>query len=277
MLMVNPLVDLLFLSEKRKNILLLLMEGPKNIEMMRETLKANATSVQPQLKKLKEQHLVTQEEDLYVLTGIGRIVVEKMKPLLDTLDLLEENVDYWAKRDMTAIPPELLCRINELRQCTTTEPDIDRMFELIPLLVENMEKAKRLRALLSYFHPLFPSHYLGLAQKGIRVSLLIPEPILRRWVEDYRAETEELLSLENAELFTFKENAKVPSLIVGDNFMAMALFPKSAVFDRKYVMSFEPGARVWGEKYIDHFQKLATRIEKRQLPLPVSFGAEEGA
>lgn len=262
MLMVNPLVDLLFLSEKRKNILLLLMEGPKNIETIREILKANATSVQPQLKKLKEQHLIAQEEDLYVLTDIGRIVVEKMKPLLDTLDLLEENADYWANRDMTAIPPELLRRINELGQCTTTEPDIDRMFELIPLLVENMKKAKRLRALLCYFHPLFPSHYLDLAQKGIRVSLLIPEPILRRWVEDYRVETEELLSLENAELFTFKENDKVPSLMVADNFMAMALFPKSAVFDRKYVVSFEPGARVWGEEYIDHFQKLATRIEK---------------
>jgi len=260
--MVNPLVDLLFLSEKRKNILLLLMEGPKNIETIREILKANATSVQPQLKKLKEQHLVTQEEDLYVLTDIGRIVVEKMKPLLDTLDLLEGNADYWANRDMTAIPPELLRRINELGQCTTTEPDIDRMFELIPLLVENMKKAKRVRALLSYFHPLFPAHYLDLARKGIKVSLFIPEPIMRRWVGDYRAETEEFLSLGNVELFTVKENNKVPSLMVADNFMAMALFPKSAVFDRKYVMSFEPGARVWGEEYIDHFQKLATRIEK---------------
>jgi predicted transcriptional regulator len=260
--MVNPLVDLLFLSEKRKNILLLLMEGPKNIETIRETLKANATSVQPQIKKLKEQHLVTQKEDLYVLTDIGRIVVEKMKPLLDTLDLLEGNADYWANRDMTAIPPELLRRINELGQCTTTEPDIDRRFELIPLLVENMKKAKRVRALLSYFHPLFPSHYLDLARKGISVSLLIPEPILRRWVEDYRVETEELLSLENAELFTFKKNDKVPSLMVADNFMAMALFPKSAVFDRKYVMSFELAARVWGEEYIDHFQKLATQIGK---------------
>lgn len=262
MLMVNPLVDLLFLSEKRKNILLLLMEGPKNIETMREILKANATSIQPQLKKLKEQHLITQEKDLYVLTGIGRIVVEKMEPLLNTLDLLEENVEYWANRDMNAIPPQLLSRINELGKCITAEPEIDHMFELIPLFVENMKKAKRARALLSYFHPLFPSYYLDLAQKGVRISLLFPETILKRWVEDYRAETEELLSLENTELFTFKENEKVPSLVVTDNFMAMALFPKAAVFDRKYVMSFEPGARVWGEEYIDHFRKLSTRIEK---------------
>jgi len=260
--MVNPLVDLLFLSEKRKTILLLLMEGPKNLETMREILKANATSIQPQLKKLKEQHLITQEKDLYALTGIGRIVVEKMKPLLDTLDLLEENVEYWANRDMSAIPPEFLRRINELGKCTTTEPEIDRMFEMIPSLVENMKKAKVVRGLLSYFHPLFPSYYLDLAQKGVRVSLLFPEPILKRWVEDYRAETEGLLSLENVELFTFKENDKVPSLVVADNFMAMALFPKVAVFDRKYLMSFEPGARLWGEEYIDHFQKLSTRIEK---------------
>jgi len=266
MFMVNPLVDLLFLSEKRKNILLLLMEGPKNIETIREILKANATSVQPQLKKLKEQHLVTQEEDLYVLTDIGRIVVEKMKPLLDTLDLLEDNVDYWANRDMDAIPPELLRRINELGHCSTIEPEIEHMFELIPAFVENMNKAKRARGLLSYFHPLFPSYYLGLAKKGLKISLFFPEVILKRWVEDYRAETEEFLSLENTQLFTFKKNNKVPSLTVTDGFMAMALFPKEAVFDRKYVMSFEPGALAWGEEYIDHFQKLSTRIEKLEDP-----------
>ncbi len=262
MLMVNPLVDLLFLSEKRKNILLLLIEGPKNIDTMREILKANATSVQPQLKKLKEQHLITQEGDLYVLTDIGKIVVEKMKPLLDTLDLLEENVDYWANRDMNAIPPELLRRINEVGHCSTIEPEIEHMFELIPAFVENMKKAKRVRGLLSYFHPLFPSYYLSLAKKGVKISLLFPEPILKRWVEDYRAETEEFLSFENTELFTFKGNDKVPSLVVTDVFMTMALFPREAVFDRKYVISFEPGALAWGEEYIDHFQKLATRIEK---------------
>ena len=106
--MENTLLDLILLSEKRKNVLLLLLEGPKDIETIKKALNASATAVQPQVKKLKEQHLVVQEKNLYKLSEIGRIVAEKMKPLVDTLSVLEENTDYWAdtgdERDSTFSP-----------------------------------------------------------------------------------------------------------------------------------------------------------------------------
>ena len=165
--MENSLLDLILLSEKRKNVLLLLLEGPKDIETIKKTLNASATSIQPQVKKLKEQHLIVQEKDLYRLSEIGKIVADKMKPLLDTLSVLEENADYWADRDMTEIPPFLLRRINELGHCTIIEPQIDNMFEMIPEYVKNAEKAKKLEAAIPYFHPLFPSFYLKIAENGV--------------------------------------------------------------------------------------------------------------
>ena len=89
--MENSLLDLIFLSEKRKNVLLLLLEGPKDINTIKKILKASATSVQPQVKMLREKHLVVQDRELYRLSEIGKIIAEKMKPLLDTLSVLEEN------------------------------------------------------------------------------------------------------------------------------------------------------------------------------------------
>jgi predicted transcriptional regulator len=103
--MEDSLLDLIFLSEKRKNILLLLLEGPKDINTIKKILKASATSVQPQIKMLKEKRLVVQDKDVYRLSEIGKIVAEKMKPLLDTLSVLEQNSDYWADRDISKIPP----------------------------------------------------------------------------------------------------------------------------------------------------------------------------
>lgn len=260
--MEDSLLDLIFLSEKRKNVILLLLEGPKDINTLKKTLKASATSVQPQIKMLKEKHLVIQDRDVYRLSEIGIIIAEKMKPLLDTISVLEENADYWADRDMSKIPPFLLRRIEELGHCITVEPKIEHMFEMIPEYVENAKKSKKFEALVSYFHPLFPSFYLELVQKGTSVSLILPEPILKRWAEeDYREHTMKLLKMENAKLMVCKDCEKIPTIIAADNFMGVALFPKEGTFDRKFVISFEPGALAWGKELYDYYEKNSERVE----------------
>lgn len=258
--MENTLLDLILLSEKRKNVLLLLLKGPKDIETIKKTLNASATAVQPQVKKLKDQHMVIQEKNLYKLSEMGRVVVEKMKPLVDTITVLEENANYWAEREMSEIPPFLLRRISELGHCTIIEPQVDHMFEMIPEYVKNARMAKELKTAISYFHPLFPSFFLEITEKGIPVSLVFPESILKRWVEDYREHTEQYLKKENAKLFVCKDCEKIPSIVAADNFMAMALFPKSTVFDRKYVICFEPDALVWGKELYDFYEQRSEQI-----------------
>ncbi|AKB78021.1 hypothetical protein MSHOH_1538 [Methanosarcina horonobensis HB-1 = JCM 15518] len=260
--MEDSLLDLIFLSEKRKNTLLLLLEGPRDINTIKKTLKASATSVQPQIKMLKEKHLVVQDKDVYRLSEIGKIIAEKMKPLLDTLSVLEENVDYWADRDVSKIPPFLLRRIGELGHCMTVEPQIEHMFEMIPEYVKNAEKSKRFETLISYFHPLFPSFYLGLAQKGTSVSLILPESILKRWVEEeYREQTRQFLEMENTRLMVCKDCEKNPTIVAADNFMGIALFPKEGIFDRKFVICFEPGALSWGKELYDYYEQNSEQIE----------------
>lgn len=259
--MENSLLDLILLSEKRKNVLLLLLEGPKDIETIKKALKASATSVQPQVKKLKEQHLIVQEKELYKLSEIGKIVAEKMKPLVDTLYVLEENPDYWADRDMSQVPTFLLRRINELGHSVTIEPEIDHMFEMIPEYVKNVEKANKLEVVLPYFHPLFPSFFLKIAEKEIPVSIIIPDSVLKRWIEDYKEQTEKFISRENSKLFVCTDCEKIPAIVAADNFMAIALFPKHSVFDRKYVLSFEPSALGWGKELYDYYEKLSKELK----------------
>ena len=61
----------------------------------------------PQIKKLKEEHLVLQENKEYRLTPLAEILVEKMEPLLDTLEVIEENLHYWQERDLSRSTPFL--------------------------------------------------------------------------------------------------------------------------------------------------------------------------
>ncbi len=57
------LLDLVFLSEKREKFLLLLREGPKSIKEIENSLNYSSTSVQPQIKILKERYLLYREDN----------------------------------------------------------------------------------------------------------------------------------------------------------------------------------------------------------------------
>ncbi|MDY0245375.1 MAG: ArsR family transcriptional regulator, partial [Methanosarcina mazei] len=66
--MSNSLLELIFLSEKRKNLLLFLKEGPKNIEEIKTNLDTSAVAILPQIKKLRDDSLVFRTEDSYFLS-----------------------------------------------------------------------------------------------------------------------------------------------------------------------------------------------------------------
>ena len=79
------LSDLIWLSDKRKKLLLLLMDGPKSMKHIIKALNETAHSMSPQLKILKDEMLISQKGDMYELTTIGSIIVKNMYPLsIDT-------------------------------------------------------------------------------------------------------------------------------------------------------------------------------------------------
>lgn len=71
------LIDLLFMSQKRKDLLILLRDGGKTIEEIVDTLNVTPTGMLPQIKKLKEEFLIIQDDKEYRLTHLAEILVEK--------------------------------------------------------------------------------------------------------------------------------------------------------------------------------------------------------
>ncbi len=92
----SSLITILLSSEKRTELLLFLKEKPRTIDEINDKLDTNSVATLPQLKKLKENGLVFQENKVYDLSLLGRIVVRKMEPLVKAFRLLENNPDYWS-------------------------------------------------------------------------------------------------------------------------------------------------------------------------------------
>ena len=91
----KPLLDVICKSEKRKGALLLLQDGAKEMEEILKSLDTNRQALLPQIRVLEEHYLVNHQNDVYKLTTIGKLLVDEMVPLLDIIEVLDIDIDYW--------------------------------------------------------------------------------------------------------------------------------------------------------------------------------------
>jgi predicted transcriptional regulator len=255
----SSLIDLIFFSEKRKNILVMLANGPKDIDEIKESLNVKACAVMPQIKKLKDMDIIEQSGNIYKLSDLGEVIVEKMLPLTSLLNVFDGNKDYWSKHDRAPIPRHLIKKLDMLGQCTLEEPDLDHLFEFPNLLRESLHKSKVLKSFYSYFCPECPSIQATCAKNGAEVHLILDEKVYNRLKNDF--EDEYNILLENkVSLYIYSGDVRPSSFMVADDFMLLKLFGKEGEFDHRKIMSFTPGALEWGDElaqyYIEHSEKI---------------------
>lgn len=259
------LLELIFLSNRRKQLLLFLKDGPKNMDEIKGALDVTSTAILPQIKKLKEKSLVVQEEKSYRLSLIGKVLVEKMQPLVNIVDVFEDNFDYWAERDLQGIPPAFRKRLGELKKSKLIQPDLDRMFELDPEIVENISKSTRILECIAYFDSSLISICQELAKDGVEFSFLMSEPVFQRYSVDYLEDFRSMLALENTKFFLYSGELRIANLTVTDRFVMISLFPKNQKhFDRESLISYDPSALKFGDELFDELLRNSTRIT--QIP-----------
>jgi len=70
--------------------------------------------------------LVAQEDKLYTLSLIGKVLVEKMQPLVSTIELFEDNFDYWSEKDLQCQPLSFKKGLENSGNANCIQPDLDR-------------------------------------------------------------------------------------------------------------------------------------------------------
>lgn len=257
----SPLLELIFLSERRKDLILFLRDGPKSISDIKKNLNVGLVAILPQLKKLWENSLILKTGDIYILSPLGIAVADRMQPIINVLNLFETNYGYWANHAVESIPEPLRKRIGELANCTFSEPpDRTRLFEPHREFVENLMKSKKISGIASIFHPLYPSLFLTFAKNGVDVSLLVTPPIYERIKEEYKAELNEFLKFENASFYVCSQKIEL-AYAVTDRFLSLTLPFSDGTYDHKEdLLCFDPEAIQWGEDLFAYYRKISDKI-----------------
>lgn len=256
------LTELVLRSERRKEILLLLKDGPRSMDQILEHFSIDSVSILPQIKKLKDRNLILQKNRTYELSMIGKTIVDRMLPLLNTLEVLEDNFDYWSKRRLEGIPATLKGRIGELKDCKLIRPDVNHMFELNTEFVEKLLLSRQVFCFTSYFHPAFVPLYVKLAEEGAEISLIFTNPVFQRLKTDYRETLQALTNFENVSLNLLPDEPKLAGFTVTERFILLTVFPAVRYIEHESLLSFDPEALKWGYDLYFCFRKETIPIKE---------------
>ncbi|MGB9928650.1 MAG: helix-turn-helix transcriptional regulator [Methanosarcina sp.] len=248
--MKKSLIDLVFFSDKRKDLLFLLKKEPRDIDTIKEALNVDSGSIQPHIKRMKESHLIVEKDKVYELSEIGEAIAENVQPLLDMAYVFEENAEYWKNHDLNSIPYFLLERIGEIGSFELLEPDIEHMFETPRVFLENLLNSKNILTFVTYFHPESPYIYTKLVEKGAEITLCMTENVAERLFLTYPEQAKELA--KKSRLFILRKPAAIPSVIVTDHFLAFKLFENNGKLRDQIVLSFEEKALAWGRELFQY-------------------------
>ncbi len=254
-------LELVFLSKKRTEILLLLTDGPKTIVEINETLNSGSVEVLPHLKKLRDNSLILKTKTDYRLSPLGLAITGRMKPLINLLNVLGTRYDYWSNHAIECIPVSLLERIGELPNCTFSEPpDRTYLYEPHKDWLENLAKSKKISGICSIFNPLFISSFRLLLNKGIKVSILVTPLVYERMQKEFGANLREFFTFEDTSLYVCSEKIEFTH-VVTDRFLSLTLPFSNGTYDQKqHLFSFDSAALQWGEDLFTYYRNKSDKI-----------------
>jgi len=273
--MQHELIDVVFRSQKRRDLLLLLGEEPRTMEEIKTLLDVSPTAILPQIKRFTDSDLVVQKNGSYGLTDMGEQVFKKVQSLVNVLTLLERD-NYWIEHDLSGIPQYLLDRIGDLKDCKLVEADPSQIFEPSTELLDFFSSSRYLMVFSSFYRPEFLHLYTKLGRLESNVNLIFTESVLEKILHNYEKKIRKLATLKNTELFVCNDGVRLAELMVSDRGMMISLFDSNGRFYHNYMSCFEPEAVNWAKELFEFYKSGAWQIDSEKCIDNFACTAESG-
>ncbi|MDG6244598.1 MAG: winged helix-turn-helix domain-containing protein [Methanolobus sp.] len=256
--MSKKLLDIIFASEKRKNVLLLLLDGAKEMNTLFNLLETSRNSLLPQIRLLEDHYLVNRHNDTYELTNIGQLIVKEMLPLLESIDVLDQDIDYWGTHDLGFVPPHLLKSIGKLRECKVITPSFKDIYKLNDEILETSPISKYHYGIVTFYHPLFPQFLSKMISNNVNVHMIVSQSVMEGFRTEHSAEFEKLMQNEFFHFSVYNGNMSFVGFACNDYYFMMRLLKSNGEYDTKYILCNDKEALEWGKELFAHCLKYST-------------------
>ncbi|TGC08966.1 ArsR family transcriptional regulator [Methanolobus halotolerans] len=253
------LLSILTYSEKRKDILFLLADGPRTLSDIKEYFKVSSPEIFPRLKEMESSNMISKDDKIYSITPIGKAILKHYTPFLDILSTIEKNETFWKEHMLDDIPETLLENLSDLLDCEVVADSIENIYESHKLFKENIGKSSVLKGVSSIFIPSYPDFFVELVNNNVRTSLILTENVFFKVVTEHREKIEIYLNSPDSELYII-EDVRL-AFVVTDQFFSMSLFFSNGSYDPRHDMvGHDASAIKWGNDLFEHYRKLSRRV-----------------
>lgn len=260
--MKKKLLDVLFLSEKRKLVLLLLRDGAKETEYLLKSLDTTRQVLLPQIKILEEHYLVDHYDDIYELTTVGKVIVNDMVPLLDTLDTFDTDLDYWSNHEIDFVPSHLLKRMSELKDCEIVSPSLTDLYSFHRLFHVNSKMPDSVYTVTAFLYPEFDSLFREMLGNNVSSYFILSHELLDKIKTKHNEEFENLLKDENFKMYVYNKDMKILFFTFDDTHLLMSLLRTNGEFDNKYILCTSMDALEWAKELFEYYLKNSVQVKK---------------
>ena len=255
----------MFKSEKRKNLLLLVHDGPKDMEIILDSLKTTRQALLPQVRILEDHHLVTHKNDTYELTHIGELIVNKMIPLLEMTGVFEKDIDYWGNHNFDFIPSSLLRQISRCEETKYIRPHITELYELNKEFHEASKKSRSHYIITTFFHPNFPQLVDDLVSNGVSLYFIVSEELQDKLLTDHYENFKTIIQNESVHVFVCSGEIEFQFISTNDYYILLALLKNNGEIDSNYMLCHDKNAHEWGKEFFEHYLKDSIPITEASL------------
>ena len=247
-------------SEYRRDLLFFLRDSPKTLSEIKDYFGVTSPEIKPRIKEMEAANLIVKQDGAYQLTNFGKILSSYYKPLLDTITAIESNGDFWESHDLSAIPEELLYRIQELKYCKVVKAENYNLFESHKEFIDNVSSSLHFKGASCIFIPPWIELFTDLASEGVQIEIILTELIFNKIKTEYSSELRTLLE-GNTRLYVCTEPLNA-AFATTDQFFSLALNTINGNFyDHKNdLIGVDQTSIKWGESLFEYYKERSTEI-----------------
>ncbi len=258
--MKKPLLDVLFMSEKRKTVLLLLENGEKKMDELLDHLKTSRQSLLPQMKILEEHHMVTHYDDIYELTTIGKLIVHCMAPLLDQIEVIDNNLDYWGSRELDFIPTHLLEKIGHLDECEIINPPLHELYSMHKSLNPKYEVSPIVYVVTNILYPDFESIVAEILENNVDLQYIVSQELFSKIKTKYQKEFTAFLANRSFNMYVCNRDMKFLYFTFDSVHSLLTVLNNKGEFDHKFMLCEGQYAIDWVKELFEYYLEDSTQI-----------------
>lgn len=274
----TTLLTILTSSHKRSEILELLSEQTRTREFLNDHFHTQSPELQPRLNDLVDWYLISASnsgrDTLYDLTEIGDICSNALGFLMDTVNSIESNMPFWKDHDLSAIPKELLYRINDLKSCTVIKSDDCGFCDSHYEFMEHVLNCKWFKGATCVLNPEWRHMFLERASQGIPIEIIVTVNVYNKLRCEYISELEDLLK-NGVKMYVCNEKLKTAFAATNDFFSLALVFKSIESYDNKNDLEgTDPSSIKWGVDLFEYYKEKSVEVQGIQEVNDLVFSPE---